>query len=327
MATGKFNRTFTLQVQDKPSATFTPIGNVPYQTAKDPIHNQTVYVTEAQEAIEIKDPLTIEFDINRMIGVGSNNATIRLYNLAEKTRARLTKDRIDLQDAGTGQSFRKVILTAGYKTGGSGTIFIGSLLQGYSERVGNNMVTTLYCVDGGYGIYNSYSNETFEAGVSKQVVIDRLIKKMEETGIERGAITPIDGTHKLGYTATGDTFTLLSEGGFIFIDANKLNILKIDEYIPTGNIQIISSATGLLGTPKRSDNFIEITMIFEPRLFLGTLVEVQSDTDKRFNGVYKINGINHKGIISGSVNGPLTTTLQLFTGDLTTNVFKAIQPS
>jgi hypothetical protein len=61
------------------------------------------------------------------------------------------------------------------------------------------------------------------------------------------------------------------------------------------------------------ETFIELDMLFEPRIKPSQLLELDSLTEKRFNGYYKVVGITHKGTISGATSGSCTTTLQMIT--------------
>jgi hypothetical protein len=104
-----------------------------------------------------------------------------------------------------------------------------------------------------------------------------------------------------------------STGDNFFIDLETAYVLKDNEVL-NGSVTLIHSDTGLLGTPKREDTFLEFEMIFESSLILGQIIEIQSEIQKQYNGQYKIIGINHTGIISGAVAGKLTTKVQLLLG-------------
>ncbi len=301
----KFDRNYKLTIQDNPNG-----------------------ITPADTAIEIAYPLTINFEVSRSIG-GENSLNLQIINLAETTKAKLVKDRFNIQSFGSGGQFRQIRLDAGYGQN-INTIFVGSILEGYSERVGTEMVTSIYAMSGAFGRYNTFINQSFSANTPSQHIVDYVVNQLVAGGdIKKGAITQIDGTFQTGYSALGDSFNILSEFGVaVFVDLDRINLVKIDEVIKTlgpNDIFLISSETGLLGTPMRRDTFIEVTMIFEPQINLAQLVEIKSETDPRFNGQYKVMGIKHKGIISGAVNGPLTTTLQLWIGVNLVNGFKQIQ--
>ena len=52
-------------------------------------------------------------------------------------------------------------------------------------------------------------------------------------------------------------------------------------------------------------------MIFEPRLQIGQFVRIKSQTETFYNGVYKVVGIEHSGIISDAQSGQCKTKVSL----------------
>ena len=284
---------------------------------------------QSKTALEIDYPLTIEFDINRAIGgVLKNNATIKISNLSLTTRSTIVKDRFNIPILDSGAAFRLLSLEAGYGKN-IYPIFAGNILEAYSQRVGTEAITNIYAVSGAYGIFNANINQTYGANTKRQKVLDDLVNTLVQAGqIEKGAITPIDGEFKTGYTAFGNSFDLITEQfGYVFVDLNKINMLSAGEVLDKlvgGRAFLINSESGLLGTPERRSTFVEVRMMFEPQIQLGQIVEIQSETDPRFNGQYKVYGINHNGVISGAVDKPTITTLQLWIGNNLINGFKTI---
>ena len=84
--------------------------------------------------------------------------------------------------------------------------------------------------------------------------------------------------------------------------------------IIVGEIPVISSATGLLGSPRRGNATLEFDMIFEPRLTIYQLVRLDSTTQPLYNRNWKVMGIEHQGTISPRISGDaLTKVTLLFT--------------
>jgi hypothetical protein len=269
------------------------------------------------KAIEIKYPTTLSFDIDRTCGSQLNQATFRLYGLSNTTRDKIYKDRYNIIGPIASDAYSKIILEAGYQEqGGSlSTIFKGSILEAYSYREGSEIITYINAQDGGYGVYNSYSSKTFESGTPVKEVFKTLIKDMQDVTL--GTIGALEGSlGKRGLVLEGNTYDLLknSFNNQVFIDLNKINILNPNEAI-AGNIPSITASSGLLNTPTTGrSRFITIETLFEPRLAVGHIINVESKINPRINGQYKIDGIKHSGIISGATIGECTTTLQLFIG-------------
>lgn len=86
-------------------------------------------------------------------------------------------------------------------------------------------------------------------------------------------------------------------------------------------VAIINDTVGLLGSPKRQGTYLEVKILFEPRIVVGQIIEIQSATVSIFNGVYKVVGFSHSATISQAVNGNAETTLRLWFG---TESFKII---
>jgi hypothetical protein len=333
----KFNRNYRLTVQSNPrnvvkeaynpnllNATVSRLYPALGLTRAD---NKTIE-PDAPTAIEIKPPFTIELNVERSIIAGNNTATIKILGLNESTRKQLWKDPFDnpILTQGSGQ-LRQVILEAGYGKE-LHPIFIGSLTQGYSQRERVEEATYLKCVSGEFGRYNTFINQNYTAGTSYNTIINDVIDELTKRGdIQKGAITVVDGTSE-GFTALGDSIQILSQFGcHVYIDLGKINMLKLDEVIANigpKNIYQISADTGLIGTPIRTGNAIEIQTMFEPQIPLGGLIELKSTTAKYFNGQFKVMYVKHNGIISYAKDGKLITTIGLYIGNWLNGSFKNI---
>lgn len=330
----KFNRNFKLTIQSRiagsvnvnpinqAAARLFPSLNLPY-ASNTPVQNYPAL------AIEIKPPFTIEIDVKRSIGLYENESYIKIYGLKESTRRQLLKDYYNTQDFGSGNKYRQVILEAGYQKN-IYPIFVGSLIEGYSIRENVDPITFLYSKSGAYGRYNTFINQSYGSGTPYSTIINDTINTLVTNGhIQKGAISPIDGTAETGYLALGDAFNILSEFGSVFVDLDKINFLSLDYVINKSlkakDIILITGDTGLIGTPIRRNSYIEVTMMFEPRINLGQLIEINSSTAPYFNGQFKVMGIRHHGIISDTKDGKLQTTLQLYIGNYLLNSFKSVQ--
>lgn len=272
-------------------------------------YSLTVQVAEGNpEGIIIQPPFTVEFDINRNYLATVSNSVFRVYNLSEKNRSQIRKD---LRDWGL---LRKIAFKAGY--GEKLTLAVtGDIKQAFSVREGVNFITQIECFDGGFAFENSFVNTAYPEGTSQKTIAEDLVKSLDEYGIKKGAVGKIEGSIQRGNSYNGNTCNVLREisTGNFFIDGGKANILGENEVIE-GTVFVINSTSGLLGTPTRENNLVNLTMLFEPRIDVGHMVKVESMTELNFNGFYKVAGIKHKGIISESVSGQATTSLTLVKG-------------
>lgn len=258
--------------------------------------------------VEITLPYTVKFSVNRT-GLGSiQEASFTIYNLSEKTRRAIQKDlfRADL--------FRAIQFRAGYytpDTSGMPIIFNGQIKTAYSYRQGTDFVTVIEAFDGGWQSINTYVSATVSPGRRADDLIRfcaSQFKKMTAAALV-GAFPTVN---KRAEVLMGNAWEIIQRksGGRAIIDNGQVKVLNPDELI-AGDLPIIDSSTGLLGSPKRQDNLLELSMIFEPRFTVWQQVTLNSSTAPDFNGVYKVLNIRHEGIISAAVGGECTTSLGL----------------
>ncbi len=257
-------------------------------------------------AVLIEPPFTMEFDIQRNNLASTNNGTIRIYNLSEDVRKKVYKDsfRYDIR--------KTIQLKAGYGDT-IPTIFKGCIRQASSVRQGVNFITTAECFDAGDAMINGEINQTFMAGTPKDQIMRQIIQTLP--GVSVGAVGQFPGTSLKAETYSGNSANILktlTNDGF-FVDLEKAYCLNNNECI-TGAIPVLNSASGLLGTPVREETKLTFDIIFEPRLQIGQLIELQSSTERNFNGQYKVISIKHRGTISDSVCGDAVTSVGLWYG-------------
>ena len=258
----------------------------------------------------IRNPFTLEFTIERNNMSSVNTAEIRIYNLSKRSRNHIRRD---LNDFGV---VKKIRLEAGYGDRIS-TIFQGTISQGYSTRQGVNSITTIISKDGGWQAVNSIFSKAFPNGTEKKAIVDDIAAKLAKDGIATGAIGKVDGKISRGVAVSGSSFDALRKviGENFFIDNETLHVLSDSESLK-GNIIVINAKSGLLNTPTLERIFVTFDILLEPKLKVGQRIKLDSNfVDKDINTVYKIVGVNHKGVISEAVNGACVTTVKCLPGD------------
>lgn len=263
---------------------------------------------EDGQTVEIKPPFTIELDILRNTFSSANVASVRIYNLSEKTRLQLRKDQSDWGLR------RRIILKAGYGNNLS-EILNAYVTLSFSVRQGVNFITEIQCFDGGYAYTNAQIDKTYPSGTTQKSVILDMINSLNAYGVDPGSIGKFDGKLTRANSYSGSTTEILREitGGSFFIDNNKAHCLTDNECL-SGGLEVISSESGLLGTPRREQAYLTIDVIFQPSVKVGQFVKLESSTGKNYNGSYKVVSIHHKGMISETTGGTIITTLGLFYG-------------
>lgn len=317
----KFNRQFKLTIQTDDIVDESFVGpNFPAFNFVGPSAPTT---TTKKAAIEIASPLTIEFDIDRNSASTLNQGTFRVYNLSQKNRDAIFQNRFDANNASNGKR-KTIIMQAGYGKELS-TIFQGDLLEAYSYRQGSDVITYISAQDGSWEAYNSVTNTTLEAGTSFSDVINLLASNL---GTKIGTISPTEGVHKRSTALNGNTFYLLTKDfkDQFFVDLGVFNKVDTNEVLKGlgGKVPLINSEAGLLGTPLLQGTNIVVDILFEPRINVAQLVQIQSSINSKFDGQFKVNGIRHSGIISDAVNGSCRTTLQLYAGNKVSGALKQV---
>lgn len=282
----------------------------------------TVESNDGSKSIIIKPPFTCQFTLVRSTMASLNTCEISILNLAEKTRGTIYRDRYNMPFVGK----QKVTLEAGYDQ--LSTVFSGSIFEANSSRQGVNVSTNISSRDGGFEVSSSTSNITLKDGSSVYDAIQALIADFKKNGgnIDIGAISPDykKTIFNRPVVLNGNTLDLIQKyaDNTAYIDLEKLYVIKNNETVE-GTIPLISSQTGMIGTPRRDDAILTVTILFEPRVVLGQQVQLVSEISKIYNGVYKVIGIQHQGIISEAVGGVLQTVLTLLTGS---SVYGALKP-
>lgn len=267
--------------------------------------------------------LTVEFQISRNFLGSSQEAMFRVSNLAPATRQLVVKDAYALTE------FRAIQFRAGKWDDDSLALCFNGFVRyaGTQRRSGaTDVVTEIAAYDGGMAIANGFTSQSVAAGVGvKQVITDlaRTLPRISGTPI----VGDFPGVNYRGKALFGNTWNLLLQesGNLATIDNNQVKVLQTTEGIvadAAAKLPVISSESGLLGTPRRSQTQLEVDILFEPRLTVGQLIELRSPVNPLYNGTYKVAGFTHRGVISPAQGGQATSTVTLFFGD---EEFKRVQ--
>lgn len=274
-------------------------------------------ISSFDEKGQRKPALSLEFDIQRDTFSSTNVASFRIFNLSEKNRNDIQKDQRDYSDR------RSLLFTAGYGKNLS-IIARGTLHRAWSIRQGSDFITEIQSFDGGNAFINANTSQQFPANTPKTTIIENLMRSMQANGVTVGAIGDYPGQIARGNSFSGSTTELLREltGGGFFIDNGKSYALGDNEYLnQPGEVLLINSAAGLLGTPVKEELWYVFDVIFEPRLYLGQRIKLESETLKSSTNFYKVTSLKHRGIISDTVGGPAITNVGVLAG-----VFTAVNP-
>jgi len=260
--------------------------------------------------ITIPEECTIEFDVTRKTLASGQTANFKIYNLGEKTRDAIFADLLDVNIR------RAVQFRAGYEGEDLPLIFNGFIYQAFSYRSGVDFITEVQGYDGGQLTAAAFIALTFDSNLSTREMIYKLAQQLKDT-VGSPVVGDFPGGSKRPTTFLGNTWQAITTlaGGLGFIDNGQVKVLQPWEVLDA-QVLVINELSGLLSTPRRTNTSVEFDMLFEPRLTVGQLVDLQSRTFKAVNGPYKVMGFMHRGTISPAVAGDCKTSVYLYRGAL-----------
>lgn len=272
------------------------------------------------KAVVIENPFTIRFSINRNIFQEVNQGDFEIYNLAPDTYNRLFYDYFSInryfgddettRSVGNKWKSRTVILEAGYEGMEMSIIFVGDMWSCYTERRGSDVITRIHAIIGLRATSIS-SDVSFGSTTRNKVLMylaDDMHLKMKLYQIE-------DKEFNRPISISGNSFANIQKysGDIAYIDNNEIKVLKYDDAFES-EVALINDESGLLGVPQRENGILSVNMIFEPRLTVGQIIEIQSRIAPMFNGQYKVFGLKHDGVISGAESNRVVTSIQMMVG-------------
>ncbi len=275
-------------------------------------YSMKVQIDDELNAVEIAYPMTMEFNVVRNTFASANTGSFTIYNLGIDRRRQIFHDRYDMQ------KYRQIILQAGYQSEQNtplSTIFQGNIRSAYSSKRKQDWTTVIDAWDGGYAIVNGQISESVSQSRSISQVITSLVQSMPNVSV--GTVDIPDIQKSRGSAIFGNAWDVIRRlvgNNTAFIDNEKVNAVAQGTYItPPDGIPLVTSDTGLLGTPRKLGALLEVDMIFEPRIFINQIVQLRS-IESYYDGSYAVMGITHRGTISGAVCGDAVTTLSLWSG-------------
>lgn len=269
---------------------------------------------EDGEAVVIEPPITVQFNVVRNTMASLNHMQLSIYNLSEETQSKIFKDRFNIS-----QKVR-IVFQAGYDS--LSTVFIGTMFQASSSRAGTDIITNIDARDGGFDTSGTLTNTTIEGGTLKDVIRALAGDFQDITVAEIGGE---DKEFRRPVVLVGNTYGLIRQytNNSAFVDLEELKVLD-DGEATIGVVPLINSETGLLETPRREDAYLTITTLFEPRIAMGQILEIESSVNKAYDGQYKVIGVTHSGTISGAVGGECTSEFNLLVGSQLFGGFKVV---
>ena len=235
----------------------------------------TLVVSNQQgQGIDLSN-LRIVFNVKRSGVMAPNAATIRVYNLDLVTANLLRKE------------FTQVVLQAGY-AGNYGVIFKGNIRQFIIGRESaTDTFINIIAGDGDQAYAFATVNSTLAAGSSQTNHLDTALTAMQGQGVGQNYVGQLPANQlprgKVMYGKAVDHIQRIAQSsGFSWsIQNQQVNMVKLSTYLP-GTAVVLSSKTGMIGTPRQTIAGIDFQCLLNPKLKIHGLVQVDNASVAQF---------------------------------------------
>ena len=255
-----------------------------------------IFALRGEQGVKHSD-LRIEFDIQKTSEVNTNPGSIKVYNLSKTSRAFLQQENV------------VVFLEIGYEEGVD-LLYSGDIIKSSSEKIQNNIVTTIDAKDGSFALENANLDKSYKAGTNLKDVARDVVQAMKEAGgIVVSSLGDLqDETLQNGMSVTGaarDTLKKLTDkqGLEYSIQDNELQILR-EGNSTTDEAILLTPRTGLIGKPIEREKGIEFKALIQTtKMRPGRKIKIVSS---EINGVYVMRKAHYRGDTHGedwSVSG------------------------
>lgn len=234
----------------------------------------------------------VAFKVEKTPLAEPNKATISIYNLTADTANQLMKE------------FKTVTLQAGYQET-YGVVFKGNITHAsFGKPTAVETILTLECGDGERGYNFGMINKTLAAGATAK---DRQALLAEGLNVEVGH----SDTKNDIKSSRGAVFFELARdfmrkekattGTDISVQDEILQFVDVEGTTPLQAV-LLSSDTGLIGSPTRGEEVINVKCLLNPVLKIGGRIKIdeQGAGIDQFNGTYKILKITFSGDTEGN---------------------------
>ncbi|MEY1239800.1 hypothetical protein AB7102_19860 [Providencia manganoxydans] len=240
-------------------------------------------IGNTRESLEMTN-LRVTFEVKKTLTPEPNPAVIQIYNLNSSHRNLLTS-----------KAFNHAALSVGYDE--LRLIYSGDIIEVNTHRDGEDFISELICGDGFQAFTSTLVNKTLSAGQRDSDILKENAKAM---GIDTGVTDlPHDRQLPRGKVMFGDAREVMhkiakNNRAQWSIQDSQLTVLPNDKVLADHEGFVLSQETGLIGSPEKSDNGLQLTCLCNPALRIGGLVRVQSIMNE-YNGDFKITELSHTG--------------------------------
>lgn len=277
--------------------------------------------------------LRIKFAVKRSGTATPNMADIRVYNLDVEDAAEIKKE------------YTTVVLQAGYNSN-FGVIFSGNIKQCILGRESaTDTFLDIIAGDGDQAYNFAIVNTTLKKGSTPDDQLAAATKPMADMDVTVGHVDPLNQKSlprgKVMYGSARDhidAITGSSQAGWSIQDG-QIQVIKQTTYLP-GERVILTSKTGLIGTPEQTNQGVNMKCLLNPRIKINTLVQIDNASVQQMkidlavpgnaanipaplteDGTYAVLTAEHMGDTRGQ---DWSTSIISLNVDVTTNPLNAI---
>lgn len=275
-----------------------------------------VIIGDSDSAIKIpndkaKDNLKIRFSLKINQSSSGSDNMIQIYNLKDTTQSFI------------GSRGTRVRLLAGYG-GNLSLIYDGNIDHiDYIDRH-TDKVLNLYLVNKTFILTDSIFNRSYQKNVSAKTIVKDAIKSYSDAGlgvVNLDIIPDKSYSHFSFFGRTKDLLDKILSGLKImwFVDQSTITFTKIGQNSDDESV-LLTSDSGLIGYPYKSDKGINILSIFNSKIQVSKSIKLQLDKDSKsidgrsqsqlrteLNGIYKAISVHHHG---DSIDGRMVTYIE-----------------
>lgn len=291
--------------------------------------------------------LRIKFSVKQSDSQNPNSADIRVYNVSEETALSMLINLNPPSGVST-TTPGSVVLQAGYDSN-FGVIFQGNIKQIILGRESATDTFVDIVAGDGHLAYNyAIVNQTIAAGASQEDILAAAATPMNKYGTTLGYVSQMK-VSKLtrGKTMYGNARNYLRQvsqntGQTWSIQNEKITLISKTSFRP-GTALVLTSKTGLIGTPQQTNEGVNVKCLLNPNIQIGGRINIAEATVQNFkinltnvnspaniappltqDGIYYVLTMDHTGDTRGV---EWYTTILGITTPISTNPINSVQTS
>lgn len=240
--------------------------------------------------------LRMTFEIKKNLDSTPAEGFVSIYNLTEANQAFI----VNKAD--------RVRVLAGYD-GDYSLLFDGDIANIDRERRELDRITTIWLGGNVFKLTDAYVSLSFSGPVTLKDIIKQAIPTFNLQGIQGLDTLPDETLHNYAYSGkTGDLLdSLLHYHFYDWFEEDGYIVVLPPNGVFDDQIPLISSATGMVGSPAKTEEGIKVTTLLRPGLRPGSVFEVDA-YNPEYNAYWKVRqqflrGDNRKNQFTAELDG------------------------